>query len=59
MKPFSRFFQESVNYNLEDFSAKWDNALQSSEELRIGLELMDNVMSLYPSGEIYIVGGCP
>jgi tRNA nucleotidyltransferase/poly(A) polymerase len=59
MKPFLKFFVESVNYNLEDFSTKWNNALESSEELRVGLELMNNIMEIYPNGEIYIVGGVP
>jgi tRNA nucleotidyltransferase/poly(A) polymerase len=59
MKPFVKFFKESVNYNLDDFSDKWENALSSSEELRVGLALMDEIMGLFPTGEIYIVGGVP
>ncbi len=59
MIPFSKFFFESVNYNLQDFSDKWEKAVSSSEELRIGLELMNKIMELYPDGEIYIVGGVP
>lgn len=59
MKTFSKFFKESVNYNLDNFSDKWDNALNSSEELRIGLELMNEIVKLFPTGEIYIVGGVP
>jgi tRNA nucleotidyltransferase (CCA-adding enzyme) len=59
MKPFLKFYYESVNYNLDDFSSKWENALESSEELRVGLELMEKIMGLFPTGEIYIVGGVP
>lgn len=59
MKSFLKFFKESVNYNIENFSDKWEQALSSSEELRVGLELMKKIVGLYPSGEIYIVGGVP
>jgi poly(A) polymerase/tRNA nucleotidyltransferase (CCA-adding enzyme) len=59
MITFSKFFQESVNYQLDDFSDKWEKALGSSEELRIGLELMNKIVKLFPTGEIYIVGGVP
>lgn len=59
MKPFSKFFKETVNYNLNDFSDKWEKAVSSSEELRIGLELMNKIVGLFPTGEIYIVGGVP
>ena len=59
MKTFLKFFKESINYNLDDFSNKWEAALESSEELRVGLDLMEKIMNLYPNGEIYIVGGVP
>jgi tRNA nucleotidyltransferase/poly(A) polymerase len=59
MIPFRKFFIETVNYNLEDFSDKWNQAIESSEELRIALELMGKIHKLFPSGEIYIVGGVP
>lgn len=59
MKPFIKFFKESVNYNLNDFSDKWEKAVNDSEELRIGLELMNKIVGLFPTGEIYIVGGVP
>lgn len=59
MKTFSKFFKESINYNMDDFSDKWKNAISSSEELRVGLELMTKIISLFPTGEIYIVGGVP
>jgi len=59
MISFQKFFYESVNYNLEDFNDKWDKAVSSSEELRIGLDLMNKIVKLYPDGEIYIVGGVP
>jgi tRNA nucleotidyltransferase/poly(A) polymerase len=59
MITFSKFFQESVNYQLDDFSDKWEQALTSSEELRVGLDLMNKIVDLFPTGEIYIVGGVP
>lgn len=59
MKPFSKFFKETVNYSLNDFSDKWEKAVSSSDELRIGLELMQKIVGLFPTGEIYIVGGVP
>ena len=59
MKPFYKFFFEAVNNNLDDFSDKWQKAVSSSEELRVGLDLMNKIVSLFPSGEIYIVGGVP
>jgi len=59
VKTFYNFFKESVNYNIDDFSSKWDKAVSTSEELRVGLELMNQIMKLFPSGEIYIVGGVP
>jgi len=57
MKLFKNFFVENVNYNVDDFSEKWEKAIASSEELRVALELMEKIGSLYPEGEIYIVGG--
>lgn len=59
MKPFLNFFKESINYQLEDFPIKWEKAIMSSEELRVALELMEKIIGLYPTGEIYIVGGVP
>jgi tRNA nucleotidyltransferase/poly(A) polymerase len=59
MKTFLKFFNEGINYNIDDFSDKWEKALASSEELRVGLELMTKIMGLFPTGEIYIVGGVP
>ena len=59
MITFSRFFKESVNYNFDGFPDKWEKALKSSEELRVGLELMNKIVNLFPNGEIYIVGGVP
>jgi len=59
MITFSKFLHESVNYKLDDFSDKWESALASSEELRIGLELMNKIVGMFPEGEIYIVGGVP
>lgn len=59
MKTFLKFFKESANYNIENFSDKWEQGLSSSEELRVALELMKKIVGLYPSGEIYIVGGVP
>lgn len=59
MLSFKKFFFESVNNNLDDFSDRWDKALSSSEELRVALDLMNKIVDLFPSGEIYIVGGVP
>ena len=59
MKNFYKFFYEGADYNIEDFSSKWDKAVSASEELRVGLELMNKIIKLNPSGEIYIVGGVP
>lgn len=56
---FSKFFYESVNYNLDDFSDKWNVAISNSEELRVALEIMNQIMSKFPNKEIYIVGGVP
>lgn len=43
----------------DDFSGKWETALQNSEELRVAVDLMKNIKSVFPQGEIYIVGGVP
>lgn len=59
MKSFAKFFKESVNYQLDDFSEKWEKAVSASEELRVSLELMKKIKDLFPKGEIYIVGGVP
>jgi tRNA nucleotidyltransferase (CCA-adding enzyme) len=59
MKSFINFFTESINYSLEDFPAKWEHAVSSSEELRVALDLMKEIHGKFPSGEIYIVGGVP
>jgi hypothetical protein len=59
MKSFTKYFFEAVNNNLDDFSDKWDAAISSSEELRVALDLMNKIVGLFPSGEIYIVGGVP
>lgn len=42
----------------EDFDSKWKNAVNSSEELRVALDLMKNIKAKN-SGDIYIVGGVP
>lgn len=42
----------------DDFDAKWIKAVESSEELRVALDLMKNIKSKL-KGEIYIVGGVP
>ena len=42
-----------------EFSDKWKDALNGSEELRNAVDLMKNIKSIFPSGEIYIVGGVP
>lgn len=56
---FSKFFTETVNYKLDDFQSKWDKAVGSSEELRVALEIMNQIVEKFPNGEIYIVGGVP
>jgi poly(A) polymerase len=42
----------------DDFDAKWIKAVESSEELRVALDLMKNIKSKL-KGDIYIVGGVP
>jgi len=44
---------------MDGFSEKWSQAVSSSEELRLALELMKQIVGLFPNGEIYIVGGVP
>jgi len=54
MQHFKMFYE-----NMEDnFSGKWEDALRSSEELSVAVDLMGNMKSKI-SGEIYIVGGVP
>ena len=43
----------------DGFDEKWKTALASSEELRNAINLMQEIKKIYPSGEIYIVGGVP
>ena len=59
MITYKKFLTDSVNYNVDDFSEKWEQAISSSEELRVALELMEKIEGLYPDGEIFIVGGDP
>ncbi len=59
MKSFKQYLKESANLNVDGFSDKFENALKSSEELRVGLVLMKKIIDLFPNGEIYIVGGVP
>ena len=59
MITYKKFLTDSVNYNVDDFSEKWEQAISSSEELRVALELMEKIEGLYPDGEIFIVGGVP
>lgn len=56
---FVNFFQETINYNLDDFSDKWSKAVSESEELRVALEIMEKINKKFPDKEIYIVGGVP
>lgn len=56
---FKKFFNESANYKLDDFSEKWSKAISESEELRVALELMQLIQTRFPNKEIYIVGGVP
>lgn len=37
---FKKYFLETANYNIDDFSGKWDKAVNESEELQVGLELV-------------------
>lgn len=53
-----QFFQESVTKK-PYFSEMWKFALDSSEELRIGVALMREISQKFPKKEIYIVGGVP
>ena len=54
MIKFKKFYE---SYE-EDFDSKWKNAVDSSEELRVALDLMKNIKSKN-NGDIYIVGGVP
>jgi len=56
---FYKYFYETSNYHVPDFQEKWEKALSSSEELRVGMELLNKIHSLFPQKEIYIVGGVP
>ena len=47
------------NNEVSEFNERWNNAVQSSEELRIALEMMKKIKGLFPDKEIYIVGGVP
>lgn len=49
---FSKFFTETVNYKLDDFQSKWDKAVGSLEELRVALEIMNQIVEKFPNGEI-------
>lgn len=56
---FSEFFQlfleQNTRHKLQ--GDVWQSALDEYEELRVGVELMKNINDLFPSKEIYIVGG--
>jgi tRNA nucleotidyltransferase (CCA-adding enzyme) len=52
-------YERILKENDNDFSDKWNTALNNSEELRNAVDLMKNIKSIFPSGEIYIVGGVP
>ena len=43
---------------MDNFGDNWKKAVSSSEELRVGLDLMKNIQSKL-KGDIYIVGGVP
>jgi len=55
MKSFKNFYTEQY---IEDFDQNWQKAVNSSEELRVALDLIKNIKSKH-QGEIYIVGGVP
>lgn len=52
-------YERILKENDNDFSDKWNTALNNSEELRNAVDLMKSIKSIFPSGEIYIVGGVP
>jgi tRNA nucleotidyltransferase/poly(A) polymerase len=54
-KLYKKFYIESYE---ENFDSNWKNAVDSSEELRVALDLMKNIKSKN-QGDIYIVGGVP
>lgn len=56
---FKQYFFETANFHTEGFPEKWEKAIGSSEELRVALEMMKKIKSLFPEKEIYIVGGVP
>lgn len=56
---FKTFFKETANYQIDDFPEKWKSAIAESEELRVAIELMKKIKELFPTKEIYVVGGVP
>lgn len=56
LRAYSMILEQDIS---DDFKGNWEKAVNSSEELRIALDLMKKIKSLFPNGEIYIVGGVP
>jgi tRNA nucleotidyltransferase/poly(A) polymerase len=55
---YNKIYKKLIREYIEDFDDKWKNAVSSSEELRVALDLMKNIKAKL-KGEIYIVGGVP
>jgi poly(A) polymerase/tRNA nucleotidyltransferase (CCA-adding enzyme) len=55
---FDQEYEMLMREYVEDFDQKWTKAVDDSEELRVALDLMQQIKSKL-KGEIYIVGGVP
>jgi len=58
MERFHKLYRQLMREYVEDFDQKWTKAVDDSEELRVALDLMQQIKSKL-KGEIYIVGGVP
>jgi poly(A) polymerase/tRNA nucleotidyltransferase (CCA-adding enzyme) len=58
MERFHKLYRQLMREYVEDFDQKWTKAVEDSEELRVALDLMQQIKSKL-KGEIYIVGGVP
>ena len=56
MGRFKQLFTEAYVED-DNFDSNWNEALESSEELRTGVDLMKKLEKAQPDGEVYIVGG--
>lgn len=59
MKLFLEFYKLYTETNHILDSDVWNNALSENDELQVGVELMNHIKKLFPTGEIFIVGGVP